>query len=90
MLSPVVRQLTILTLKKLRGTGERESASVKPRPRVGLLLTRKIRRLKTVVEARKQLGVQSSASLAAAWRLNGKRTRKSIDSSPRNWRKKNC
>jgi len=67
----VVRQLTILTLKKSRGTGERESDNDKPRLRVGLLLTRKTRRFKTVVEARKKFGVRSSASLAAAWRLNG-------------------
>lgn len=84
MLSPVVRQLTILTLKKSRGTGERESASVKPRQRVGLPLTRKTRSLETLVEARKKLSVRSSASIAAAWRLNGERTRKSIDSSPQN------
>jgi len=45
----VVRQLTILTLKKSRGTGERGSDNVKPRGRVGQLpLTRKTRRLKPV------------------------------------------
>lgn len=76
MLSSVVRQLTIPTLKKSRGTGERGSVNVKPRRRVGLLLTRKTRRLKTVVRARKKLGVQPSAPQAAAWRPNGQNDRK--------------
>ena len=80
-LSPVVRQLTILTLKKSRGTGERESASGKQRARVELLLTRKMRRLKTVVEARKKLGVQSGLRFTSC-RLEAKRQKDKEKHSP--------